>query len=229
MGHHTETAFGWIHTYEDYLNMFKLSDLDLNKRIIVYPADISNFAQIMNKNNNKVICLDEKYNYSLEEIRAYGNQRQIQLKEKLNHFHNIHNKKQLCEKWEKVTQQFIDDYESGQTEGRYQFCEWNKLPEHNTIFELALCPRCPFQHSQGDHQRPLELIHQLCQIAQQVRIFINISDHLSIEASLGPMMVILQQNNYGIQLHETNVNSPNPSTAMLEIWSRECQVKKVIK
>lgn len=224
MTHNSETAFGWFHTYEDYLDMFKLSESDLKKNIVVYPADISNFAHRMSKKNNPVICIDEKYHHDLTSIVAYINQRESDLNQKLNLIDKWKNKDQIKKKWSLAIHEFISDYETGKRANRYQCGNSDFLLNTEQKFDLALCPKCPFQDKKNDHQLPLNLIRHLCQAARRVRIFVNISDLHSVKTNLGPIMVDLQQSNYGIEFSQADVNSPNSSTALLEVWSRECQV-----
>jgi hypothetical protein len=220
----THTAFGWIHSYEDYLKMFKLSDEDLSKRIIVYPSDISNFNAKQHQHHRPTVSVDPKYQQSIEEIECYTSNRIHELEEKLKQFEDLSSKRSsIINKWKECANTFLADLPEGLTSGRYMSFNDDLFNESiRDPFDIALCPRCALEADNKDYKYGADLISKLCQIAKKVRIFVNISHHHSIEKTLGPLMVHLQQNNYGINFHEITINSPHKSAAMLEAWATEC-------
>ena len=220
----THTAFGWIHAFEDYLNMFKLSEDDLNKSILVTPANISNFNVIQHQQDRPTISSDPIYMNGIEEVANYTANRLKTLENKLAQLGDPWDQEQTRRKWREIAHSFLRDFPAGFDSGRYSSCTESDFLKQNSRFDLALCPRCSLEAEHKGYQEALNQITTLCSIAKVVRVFININLKSSIETILGPLMVHLQQNHYGLSFHEIKVHSPFQTAAMLEVWATECQI-----
>ena len=185
------TAFGWIHTYEDYLNIFALNEDDLNKNIIIFPAGVGNFNAHFKKPN--IVSADEYYQMAPMEVDQYVDARLNRLKEKLKELGVTgKDRDEIYEKAQKATIDFKKDFPQGKLKGRYQAMQLPQLPVKNQKYDIALCPRCPLQHRDKNHNKALSIITELCRVAHDVRIFISVSDEDSFKHSLGPLLLQLQ-------------------------------------
>jgi hypothetical protein len=225
--HMQTTAFGWIHTYEDYLKIFALSDHDLEKNIIIYPAGISNFVAKLPKRNITAVAADENYQMPPMEIDKYVSDRIHKLEEKLNTIGIKNNNKNIIlQKARESAEDFKNDFPAGKLEGRYQAMQMPLLPVRNQKYEIALCPRCPLQNKDKNHNKALDIINELCRIAYDVRVFVSVSDQESFKHSLGPLLIQLQDKDTFITINDIAIKTPNTHTAMLRITQRSCNVNE---
>lgn len=99
------------------------------------------------------------------------------------------------------------------------------LPFADFTFDLALCPDYLF--SDEDHQDVdfhLQQIFELARVAKEVRIF-PLSNHERLPSPLlGPVLLGLQQENYGIEVRDVNSLSQPKGDAMLRVWAQLCHV-----
>ncbi|HLB56942.1 MAG TPA: hypothetical protein VJK30_06415 [Coxiellaceae bacterium] len=87
-------------------------------------------------------------------------------------------------------------------------------------FDLALCTDFIFYHSHSTKEIA-ELVEELCRIASEVRIFPLMDKTGKASKELGPLMLILQKKNYGVEVRSSVFENGN---AMLRIWEQECKV-----
>lgn len=220
----THTAFGWIHAYDDYLNMFKLSSNDLNKSILVTPSDISNFNLIQHQQDRPTISSDPRYMNGIQDLTNYVQARLKNLENRLAKLEGVSHQEQIIQKWREIAHSFLRDFPAGLNSGRYSHLNEAGFLRQNRQFDLALCPRCSLEAEHKGYHEALAQITALCTIAKTTRVFVNLHSKSSIETIVGPLMVTLQQNNYGLSLHEIDVDSPNQTSAMLEVWATECRI-----
>jgi hypothetical protein len=221
------TAFGWIHTYEDYLNIFALSDGDLDKSIIIYPAGISNFIAKLPKKNINSVAADENYQMTPMKIDQYVLNRMQKLEEKLNTISlRDDSRNRILQQARDASEDFKKDFPAGKLEGRYQAMQMPLLPAKNQSYEIALCPRCPLQNKDKNHNKALDIINELCRIAYDVRIFVSVSDQDSFQHSLGPLLIQLQDKDAFVTINDIAIKTPNTHTAMLRILQRSCSVNE---
>ena len=99
-----------------------------------------------------------------------------------------------------------------------------ELPYENHQFELALCSDYVFnRHAQNDC-RPEQVVSELCRVAEEVRVFPLLTEKGELSEQLGPLMLELQQRNFGIEIRQVEFENLNGGNAMLRIWARECSV-----
>ncbi len=69
-------------------------------------------------------------------------------------------------------ERFLGDYEVGRKSGRYFAAELPSLPFRNRAFGLALCSHFLFLYSdQLGQEFHLTSIHEMCRVADEVRVF----------------------------------------------------------
>ena len=219
------TGFGWIHSFEDYLNIFSLSKNDLKQKIIVFPAGISNFNAQLHQQNPNILSADELYQMSPMDIDQYVAERLQRLTEKFDDLDINGDKETLYQHAQSTAENFKNDFPKGKLNGRYQAMQLPELPLKDESFDIALCPRCPLQHRNKNHSKAFEIINELCRIAQDVRVFINVADEDSFKQSLGPLLIDLQQQSDAfITINDIDIRTENSHSAMLRVKQRTCSV-----
>ncbi len=99
------------------------------------------------------------------------------------------------------------------------------LPYPDFTFDLALCPDYLF--TDEDNQSidfHLKQIYELARVAKDVRIF-PLSDSKGIPSPLlGPILLGLQQDNYGVEVRDVTTFLHPKGSAMLRVWAQQCHV-----
>jgi hypothetical protein len=192
-----------IYNLADYRQIFALTDQDLQKNILAYPAGISSVNAELYKLGQPIISGDPLYHLSLSEIR--------------NHARHMH----LDDQQRESLELFLADYELGKLQRRYRVMP---APPPSTVkesFDLLLCS--DFLFSQNNYTNSSqELMQALCQLATEIRVFPL--PEKSVAAELGPIMLAFQQRNFGVEVRAVNYPQGAPANAMLRVWAKQCEV-----
>lgn len=223
---------GWIYNLEDYRRIFSLSDGDLKRKILDFPGGVSSFNAEMHALDHQVVSGDASYNLAEEEMIDHAKQI-LAIHE--NYLHKKHhqllsddseaNVQKIIKNWRANMEKFIQDYPRGIKEKRYQVMKLPKLHAEDSKFELALCSDLLFHSQARAGYTPQQLIDELCRIALEVRVFPLLDETGQITPSLGPIMLALNQKNFGVEVREVPYTMRKGGNAMLRIWSRECAIE----
>lgn len=91
------------------------------------------------------------------------------------------------------------------------------LPYKTHQFDLALCTDFIFDHSHSTQEIEV-IVNELCRIALEVRIFPLQDKQGKMCEQLGPLMLMLQKKNVGVEVRAVEQN------ALLRIWEQECHL-----
>ena len=195
-----------IHTFADYQTMFRLTEQDLEKRILEFPAGFSDFNQQMHQRGHNVISADPLYQYPLSQLQEYA-------------------KAHLLEQDLAIAAQMLDDYQEGKESGRYVACETPEEIFAYHEFELLLCNNWIFKNNANDVFFQENLIKQLCGVTEELRIF-PLTDKSSENAEvLAPVMQALQQAGFALEVKDIGYQFEKHAHVMLRVWADKCDVK----
>ena len=90
-------------------------------------------------------------------------------------------------------------------------------------FDLALCPYYLFMPVQSV-DASLQVIRELARVAKEVRIFPLSDTHGLPSPLLGPVLLGLNQENYGVEVRDVTSSLKPKGNAMLRVWAQQCQV-----
>ncbi len=219
----------WVHTFDDYRCMFALTDGDLNRSILDYPAGISSFnVEMHQQNHDNVVSSDPHYNLTPIDMTKRVDEIIQKLATQLKQYaHRLResdelSKENILNAWNQHAQLFLADYSAGQMSGRYRHADLPKLPFGHFEFELALCSDLVFRSEKN--KSPEKTIVELCRVAHEVRVFPLLDEHGEVSGALGPTLLTLQQQNYGIEVREVPYRLQKGSNAMLRVFVKECAV-----
>ena len=99
-----------------------------------------------------------------------------------------------------------------------------RLPFVDFTFELALCSYYLFTPVVDDVDRHLKVIRELARVAKEVRIFPLIDAQGVLSPLLGPVLLGLQQENYGVEVRDVTSSNDFKKNAMLRVWAQLCHV-----
>jgi hypothetical protein len=127
-----------------------------------------------------------------------------------------------------VQQQMYDLNNQDAGKSIFNFTEKNiaelpKLPYGNNAFDLALCTDLIFYHHMSNEEM-LSIIRELARVAAEVRIFPLLDTHGKVSDELGPLLLQLQKNNYGVEVRQVPYHTSSGANAMLRVWEHECKV-----
>lgn len=99
------------------------------------------------------------------------------------------------------------------------------LPFADFSFDLALCPDYLFADEEYQNiEFHLQQIIELCRVAKEVRIF-PLGEVDGVPSPLlGPVLLGLQQDNYGIEIKDVTTPLHPDGSAMLRVWAQQCHV-----
>lgn len=121
--------------------------------------------------------------------------------------------------------QFFDDYEIGKVEKRYIPVNDLNLPFKDFEFDMALSSHYLFADLEDEAvDFHLKVIKELARVAKEVRIFPLIDRVGQPSRFLGPVLLGLQQDNYGVEVREVTYHSQLKGNAMLRVWAQQCQL-----
>ena len=120
---------------------------------------------------------------------------------------------------------FFEDYELGLQEERYCLMNDLNLSFPDFSFDLALSSHYLFadlDNQDGDFH--LNAILELARVAKEVRIFPLIDRYGVLSPLLGPVLLGLQKNNYGVEVKEVKYHLQPKGNAMLRVWAQHCEL-----
>lgn len=98
-----------------------------------------------------------------------------------------------------------------------------RLPFTDFTFDIALCPYSLFTAVQTV-DGAMQVIRELARVAKEVRIFPLSDTHGLPFPLLGPVLLGLNQENYGVEVRDVTTTFQPKGNAMLRVWAQQCQV-----
>jgi hypothetical protein len=195
---------------DEYIKMFALSEVDLQKRILGVGDGPASFNAQATKMGSKVTSIDPIYQFDQEEILKRFNEVVDNIIEQIKasphdwvwSYHKSPD--DLRNNRVKAIEEFISDYDRGQQESRYQLGELPKLKFQDNQYELVLCSHFLFLYSEHyDYQFHYESILEMLRVSQEVRIFPLLT--LMLERSPYCDRIIRELSNKGYTVKITKV------------------------
>lgn len=219
----------WVYSMADYCQMFDLTESDLEFAILDYPAGISSFNAEMHEKGYLVRSGDMNYDMSLTEIRDFSEKvlekNVAHLKKHQDILRNAQQFDGILSDWEKSRALFLNDYEAGKKESRYQLMNLSRLSFEDHVFDIALCSDHLFHNHVSKHYNQEEIILELCRVAKEVRVFPLMNEEGGGAESLGHVMLACQQKGYAMEVQQVPYHQMKGGNAMLRIWATECAVE----
>ncbi len=98
------------------------------------------------------------------------------------------------------------------------------LPFVDFAFDLALSANYLFSAlNDQDVELHLRVLRELARVAKEVRVYPLESQGL-ISPMLGPVLLGLQHDNFGVEVRQVDHPLPSTGNAMLRVWAQQCQV-----
>lgn len=173
-----DTIVPWGRSYAEYVAMFNLTEADLTRRILGCADGPAAFNAVMTQRGNSVISVDPLYDFSAAEIRSRIADTYDVILDQVRQsptdyvWEAITSVEELGHVRMQAMTAFLNDYETGKTEGRYRAESLPHLPFPPQQFDLALVSHFLFLYSEHlSYEFHLRSLQTLLHVAQEVRIF----------------------------------------------------------
>lgn len=168
----------WGRNFDEYVNMFNLSETDFAGRILGCSDGPASFNTEATQRGYQVTSCDPLYVFDAPALKQRIDEIYPivvdQLKQNPDQFvwKHFQDPDDLGNIRMSTMQKFLADFEKGQSEGRYVTGTLPQLPFADDSFDLALCSHFLFLYSQQfDADFHIQAIRELCRVAREVRVF----------------------------------------------------------
>lgn len=219
------------HTLLDYQHMFDLGDDDLQQSFITCASGFDSFNAEMTAQGHRVISCARTYDLSVDEMRGLVLQNLTRMEEHITghqdqyRFNTESSPTAIKTKWLNTAERFLTDYSQGKAEGRYRNDVLPTLNFKDSEFDYCLCSHFLFANSELSAAAHVADIKEMARVAKEVRIFPLSNVFGEISSLLGPVMLQLQMEQYGVEVKQVAYEFQQGSNAMLRIWRTTCTIE----
>ena len=171
-------AVPWGRSFNEYKEMFSLTDADLDKKILGCGDGPACFNAELTKSGGRITSVDPIYQFKETQIKSridevYSEIMEQMLKNKNDYvWNNIRCLEELGKTRMEAMEKFLSDYEAGKEVERYINASLPVLPFKDKEFDLALCSHFLFLYSEHVSQEEhIASMIELCRVANEVRVY----------------------------------------------------------
>lgn len=197
----------WGRSFQEYRQMFNLSDRDLGRSILGCGDGPAAFNSELTRRGGQVVSVDPLYRFSRSEISQRIQTTAAEVVEKTCQHRNdfvwqaIKSPEMLQDVRMAAMNQFLIDFEAGLAEGRYVDASLPDLPFETDRFDLALCSHFLFLYAaQFDASFHLAAIQEMLRVAAEVRIFPVLELGNPVSRHLEPIMTTLSDQDWQVHI-----------------------------
>ena len=226
MAYTYDSAAPWGRSFDEYVQMFRLSDADLGLKILGCADGPAAFNARMAEQGHAIVSCDPLYQFSKAQIQTridetYDNiisQTYLNLDRFV--WTSIPSVDALGRKRRAAMDVFLADYDQGRNDGRYVPAELPALPFPPRTFDLALCSHFLFLYSPilslEFHQRA---VAAMCEAAGEVRIFPLLTYNSELSQHVEPIMASVQGTGRRASIERIPYEFQRGGNEMLRIFS----------
>jgi len=214
----------WGRSFDEYVNMFALSDNDLAKAILGCSDGPASFNCTLTKRGGSVVSIDPIYQFTAEEIAKRINEtyeivmEQTKLNFKEFIWTQIGSVEELGRYRMTAMRDFLTDYQTGRCEGRYISAELPALPFSDGAYDLAVCSHFLFLYSEHlDQAFHLQSLRELCRVACEVRVFPILELGSMRSRHVNGVVSTLSAEGYEVQIERVTYEFQKGGNEMLRI------------
>ncbi len=214
----------WGRSYEEYREMFALSEGDLAERILGCADGPASFNAGLTSRGGAVVSVDPLYRFSCGEIRTRIDQVfDTVLSETRKNAHEfvwktIPSVESLGQTRMDAMNAFLEDYPRGRKDGRYLDLSLPELPFRTGEFGLALCSHYLFLYSPHlSLDFHLRSIRELRRVAREVRVFPLLELGAVWSRHLDPVVESLSREGYRVTIEPVPYEFQRGGSQMIRI------------
>ena len=214
----------WGRSLPEYRQMFNLTAVDLDKRILGCGDGPASFNTELTQLGGQVVSVDPLYQFSrdqiAEQVKATSALVLEQVRRNRQQFvwHQIASLEQLAELRHRAMSAFLADYPPGLTQGRYLAAQLPELPFTDQSIDLALCSHLLFLYSeQLPLQMHLDSIGELCRVAAEVRVYPLLELTGRKSRHLATLLPELEKQGYQVSLEQVGYQFQKGADQLLKL------------
>lgn len=209
---------------DEYRQMFQLSQVDLQQRILGIADGPASFNAEATRIGATVTSIDPIYQFEGTEILQRFNQVVDLIIDQVRatpddwvwSYH--HSPDDLKRHRIQAIQTFLQDYDQGKQQGRYQTGALPHLALKDQSYDLTLCSHFLFLYSEHhDLDFHQAAIAELLRVSQEVRIFPLLTLMLERSPHLEPVIQTLQEQGYQVEIQRVSYELQKGGHEMLRI------------
>jgi len=200
MSFHYENIVPWGRSFDEYLDMFILSEDDLARDIVGVGDGPASFNVQMHQRGTPMVSVDPVYRYSEAELcqRIQDTYEDVIAQARQNEDKFVWTKFSSVDELAEIRMQAMDefcrDFESGKQQGRYIDTSLPNLPFPDQHFDLVLSAHLLFFYSANkDLAFHLNAIRELLRIGTEIRIFPIVDVNSNPSPFLSPVIDVLEK------------------------------------
>ena len=224
MDFHYTDIIPWGRSFDEYLDMFNLSEDDLARDIVGVGDGPASFNSVMHQRGTPIVSVDPIYRYSEAELRqriqetyddVIAQTRQNEDKFVWTHISSVD---ELAEIRMQAMEAFCRDFESGKQYGRYIDASLPNLPFPDGHFDLVLSAHLLFFYSANrDLAFHLDAIRELLRIGTEVRIFPIVDVNSNPSPFLSPVVDTLERDGIACSVERVPYHFQKTGNEMLRL------------
>lgn len=224
MDFHYKDIVPWGRSFDEYLDMFNLSEEDLARDIVGVGDGPASFNFWMYQRGTSIISVDPIYRFSEAELRqriqetyedVIAQARRNQDKFVWTHISSVD---ELAKIRMQAMEVFCRDFEEGKQQGRYIDASLPNLPFPDRRFDLVLSAHFLFFYSANrDLAFHLDAVRELLRIGTEVRIFPIVDVNSNSSALLSPVIDALEKDGIACSVERVPYHFQKTGNEMLRL------------
>jgi hypothetical protein len=215
----------WGRNLQEYRAMGLFRDEDKHKKILGCGDGPASVNKTLSQMGVDITSIDPIYQFTREQIAQRVQETSSVVSEQLRVnrddfvWKNIKNVEELISLRLHAMEEFLEDYETGKVQGRYQHQELPKLNFNDKEFDLAWSSHFLFLYSEHfDFAFHKKAILEMLRVAKEVRIFPLLDLKNKRSRHLDAVLKYLEENDYAYEIIQSNYEFQKGATEVLKIW-----------
>ena len=228
MDFHYKDIIPWGRSFDEYLDMFNLSESDLVRDIVGVGDGPASFNFRMYQRGAPIVSVDPIYRYSEAKLRERIQETYddviAQARRNRDKFvwTKISDVDELAEIRRQAMDEFCQDFERGKQQGRYIDASLPNLPFPDRHFDLVLSAHFLFFYSANrDLDFHLNAVRELLRIGSEVRIFPIVDVNSNPSPFLSPVIDELKKEEITCSVERVPYHFQKTGNEMLRLKSCE--------
>ena len=220
-----ENVVPWGREFAEYQRMFSLTETDLEGRILGCGDGPASFNAEGTKIGHNIVSVDPLYEFSTEQIQQRIDDIYEMMVEKTRE-----NRDEFV--WEmfdspdalamvrmQAMRRFLEDYDAGKAEYRYQAMSLPELSFPAESFDLALCSHFLFLYSeQFSLDFHISSVKELMRVAEEARFFPLTQLGSTPSPHVNPVIAAMKDAGFNAEVQEVDYELQRGGNKMLRVW-----------
>ena len=212
----------WGRSFDEYRDMFMLTDADLQKTILGCGDGPASFNAVLTRAGGSVVSADPVYRFTADQIRSRVREVYPEIMSEVSKnpddyvWESIRDIGHLGKVRMEAMERFFDDYEQGKQTGRYIEASLPELPFKDDAFDLTLCSHYLFLYSEHVNlEEHLLSMKELCRVSNEVRIYPLVTLEGKLSPHLDPVVSELRNDGLDVSFHKAGYRFQKEADEML--------------